>query len=114
MPTTSQELLTFDDTSPEVLVGVSLILIGGPSSLLNAFFPSFSSPGADPGISAKLIKDLIHNTTFIMLPFLFQWIYVVVTIEQIIQRNPVIHSGPRFPITFGQVRCSFHVDYDVC
>ena len=39
---------------------------------------------------------------------------MVVTIEQTIQRNPVIHDGPRFPITFGQVYCFFQVDYDVC
>lgn len=42
--------------------------------------------------------------------FFIQWIYVVVTIEQTILRNPVIHDGTRFPINFGQVRRSLSVD----
>ena len=56
--------------------------------------------------------DSIQGDVAITLYFIVQWIYVVVTVEQTIQRNPVIRNGPRFPITFGQV-CAFLVDYHV-
>ena len=61
-------------------------------------------------ISPKTIA--IENDMITALSFTVIWIYIVVTIEQTIQRNPVIRNGPRFPITFGQV-CAFPVNYYV-
>ena len=58
-------------------------------------------------------RGVLFINIYITLCFVIQWIYVVVTIEQTILRNPVIHDGPRFPINFGQVRRSLSVDNSV-
>ena len=127
MPTSNQWLLTVNDTAPEVffsisvtvilsvpvitLVGVGLLLrfLIIPFLLLIGSFTRRLSAGP----RASLNRTPFINI-YITLSFIVQWIYVVVTIEQTIQRNPVIHNGPRFPITFGQVCRSFHVFYQVC
>jgi hypothetical protein len=123
MPTTSQGLLIVKDSAPEVffsisatgilsppvitIVGVNLLLL----FLVKAFLPLMGcfTHRLSAGLRAAA-KIHLGNINF-MLIFIVQWIFVVVTIEQTIQRNPVIHNGPRFPISFGQVRCSFQVDY---
>ena len=56
--------------------------------------------------------ESVKGEVCVILCFIAQWIYIVVTIEQTIQQNPVIRNGLRFPITFGQV-CAFPVDYHV-
>ena len=138
MPTTSQGVLTFNDTAPEVFLSLNAtIILGGYMFamagallllwLLKVAFPALSEPIFSNSLSdlsqnhvqahsewSTFNKHLIRRTAGVTLPFLLQWIYLVVTVEQTIQWNPVIHHGPRFPITFGQVCCSLHVDYYVC
>lgn len=58
-------------------------------------------------------KGVLFINIYITLCFVIQWIYVVVTIEQTILRNPVIRNGPRFPINFGQIRRSLLIDNGV-
>ena len=126
MPTTSQALLISNDASFEVffsinatvILGVPLMTIIGVGLLLVFFFKAFR-PLIRPfahrlSADARTLLINILISIYMTLCFIVQWIYVVVTIEQTIQRNPVIHDGPRFPITFGQVYCFFQVDYDVC
>ena len=106
MPTTSQGLIV-NDTAPKVFFSISATGV-----LCVPILPFFTHRlSAAPRNS--FIRILFFNI-YITLFFLVQWIYVVVTIEQTIQRNPVIHNGPRFPISFGQVCGSSQVDYYVC
>ena len=131
MPTTSQALLISNDASFEVffsinatvILGVPLMTIIGVGLLSVFFIKAFLllirsfAPRLSAGTRTFLIKHYSRNifiNIYITLCFIVQWIYVVVTIEQTIQRNPVNHDGPRFPITFGQVYRFFQVDYDVC
>ena len=132
-------MLTFNDIAPEVFVSLNMtVFLSGATFatagaalllfLLNIPFPSlkpfYRTAFRLSALDQNKVQDdltwsqfnniLIYRTGSMTLPFLLQWIYVVVTVEQIIQRNPVIHNGPRFPITFGQVRCSLHVDNYGC
>ncbi|EDR10687.1 uncharacterized protein LACBIDRAFT_324521 [Laccaria bicolor S238N-H82] len=105
---------TVDDTTPEVFFGISatvvlsvpVITLAGVGFLLvfliKAFHPLIGSYRLSAGPRTSFINILFVNI-YITFCFVVQWIYVVVTIEQTIQRNPVIHNGPRFPITFGQI-----------
>ena len=132
MPTTSQGLLIANVSSPKVFYSMSATVILNPAVLLFSFFVllfwviyvplaafdllrfSFGpNRNPTPNPSEVLYNSLINIISFkiyIALCLIVQWIYVVVTIEQTIQRNPVIHVGPRFPISFGQVCCSFQAD----
>ena len=77
--------------------------------LISSSFPCHLSAGPLTSFNKILFLNI-----YITLSFIVQWIYVVVTIKQNIQRNPVIHNGLRFPISSGQVCRSFHVVYQVC
>jgi hypothetical protein len=123
MPTTSQGLLIVKDTAPEVFFSISATAILSPPVitivgvnlfwlfLVKAFLPLMGSFTHRLSAGLRAVPEIHLVNINIMLIFIVQWIYVVVTIEQTIQRNPVIQNGPRFPISFGQVRCSFQVDY---
>ena len=130
VPTTNQGLLIIKDASfvvffsisATIILSVPVITIIGVGFLLVFFIQAFLqlihcfSHRLSAG-TRTFIKQYSTNIVidiYTMLCFIVQWIYVVVTIEQTIQRNPVIHDGPRFPVTFGQVYCFFQVDYDVC
>ena len=120
MPTTSQGLLIVDDTAPEVFFGLIATLFlstvmtetNGHGFLLKFWFTVFIpfTGSFTPRLSAGPCTVSISRYIFSTLSFIIQWIYVVVTIEQTIQRNPVIQKGPRFPISFGQVCCAFQID----
>ena len=129
MPTTSQGLLIFNNTAPEVFFSLSATTIlsapvvasvGITLLLLLVIYPFIRSvihemdKALDQGSQESFI---IRRAASSIIPssFIIQWIYVVVTIEQTIQQNPVIQNGPRFLISFGQVCCSFQlVDDYVC
>ena len=112
LPTTSQGLSIVNDvTAPEVgivVTGAALVF------WLQVFLQSFNSLARRDPACCPTFFNITSFNIVLMLGFISHWIYVVVTIEQTIQKNPVIHNGPRFPISFGQVCCSFHVDYYVC
>ena len=125
MPTTSQGLLIVDDTAPEGFfsliatlflsaVAFGLIRVRLLNVLNKVFSPSVGSfthrLSARPRTSPN---NILLNNASLIFSFTIHWIYVVVTIEQTIQRNPVIQNGPRFPLSFGQVCCAFQVDYYV-
>ena len=118
MPTTSQGPLIVNDTAEVffsfstttilsapiiTLVGVDLVW----KFLTKVFIPfiRFLTHHLSAGRCTFSIK-VLPNDVVPTLHFIVQWVYVVVTIEQTIQRNPVIRNGPRFPISFGQV-CAF-------
>lgn len=98
--------LVFFGISATVILSVPVITLAGVGFLLvfliKAFHPLIGSYRLSAGPRTSFIKILFVNI-YITFCFLVQWIYVVVTIEQTIQRNPVIHNGPWFPITFGQI-----------
>ena len=136
MPTTSQGLLIVNASVAKVFYSMSATVILSPAVLLFSFFVllfwiiyiplaafdllrfSFGpNRNTTPNPSEVLYNSLINISSFniyIALCLIVQWIYVVVTIEQTIQRNPVNHVGPRFPISFGQVCCSFQADSCFC
>ncbi|EDR00458.1 uncharacterized protein LACBIDRAFT_334116 [Laccaria bicolor S238N-H82] len=97
--------LVFFGISAMVILSVPVITLAGVGFLLvfliKAFHPLIGSYCLSAGPRTSFIKILFVNI-YIMFCFVVQWIYVVMTIEQTIQRNPVIHNGPQFPITFGQ------------
>ena len=120
MPTISQGLLIVDDTAPEVffclnatfILSAPMITLIGVGLLRKVWIKVFISY-IGPRLSASSCTFSISLHIFPMLNFIIPWIYVVVTVEQTIQRNPVIQKGPRFPISFGQVCCAFQIDYYV-
>ncbi|KIK04423.1 hypothetical protein K443DRAFT_675884 [Laccaria amethystina LaAM-08-1] len=87
--------------SPPVItiVGVNLFWL----FLVKAFLPLMGSFTHRLSAGLRAVPEIHLVNINIMLIFIVQWIYVVVTIEQTIQRNPVIQNGPRFPISFGQI-----------
>ena len=126
--------LIVNDIAPEVLMHVGSMalimaavlfgcLVGCFAGVIYMFTHSLStespsdslsieSPSDSLAIESSLDSLSIEGDVAVTLCFIIQWIYTVVTIEQTIQRNPVIRNGPRFPSTFGQV-CVFPVDYCV-
>ena len=92
-------------------IGILVGCVGGVIEMIAHGVPLESPPDTHSiEISPETIA--IENDISAALSFTVTWIYIVVTIEQTIQRNPVIRNGPRFPISFGQV-CAFPVDYYV-
>ena len=87
---------------------VTGLLIGGLVGCFVGVIEIFKQSPSDSLSDIKFSPDTlsIQGDVAITLYFIVQWIYMVVTVKQMIQRNPVIRNGPWFPITFGQV-CAF-------
>jgi hypothetical protein len=84
--------------SPPVItvIGVSLLTMLSVVPIIRSRNRRLSSDKNRSPFSGVLFSNI-----YITLCFVIQWIYVVVTIDQTILRNPVIYDGPRFPINFG-------------
>ena len=103
-----------NDTAPEAFIIVQNLCFVGAAVAFQMITDSLSMESPPDSLSIEISPDTLSIATGVgvTLCFIVQWIYMVVTIEQTIQRNPVIRNGPRFPSTFGQV-CAFPVDYYV-